>query len=145
LILEERGAIDEDRLEACIEELWELSYNYLVWVKSVRFKDEHISQVEVGQIMKGLDTFVGVAGRTEPFIEIIDRAIAGKTLRSYEHTAEQYLKRNYSKFLRAVLEFVKSDLAKRQKNGMKDHLCKRALENVSPRDKRTLIELVSAG
>uniref|UniRef100_A0A7S2ETP3 Uncharacterized protein n=1 Tax=Ditylum brightwellii TaxID=49249 RepID=A0A7S2ETP3_9STRA len=45
----------------------------------------------------------------------------------------------------SIVPFVQKDLSKRQKTGMTDHLVKRAMNALRPRDKRFLIELVNKG
>eukprot|EP00957_Ditylum_brightwellii_P145244 11062648-Ditylum_brightwellii.AAC.1 len=45
----------------------------------------------------------------------------------------------------SIVSFVQKDLSKRQKTGMTDHLVKRAMNALRPRDKRFLIELVNKG
>ena len=61
------------------------------------------------------------------------------------HTRWGELTAIHEKFMRAILSYVDADLAERKVNGMTDHLCKRALEFVTPRDTRTYIELVLNG
>ena len=49
------------------------------------------------------------------------------------------------KLVEHVRSLVEKDLAERRANKMTDDMCKRALEFVTPRDKRTLIEMVMNG
>jgi hypothetical protein len=96
-----------------------------------------VLHAEVKQLMNEINRLRGFEGCCQPLSGVIDTIKATP--------AKDKLRQIHNNLLEAILTFVTTDLEDRKVNGMTDHLCKRALEFVTPRDKRTLIELVMKG
>ena len=121
----------------CFVQLRKLSYHELKPLVDVLVNASVLSRTEDTKFTKGIIRMVGEAGCNMPIAEALN------TVRG--HTRWGELTAIHEKFMRAILSYVDADLAERKVNGMTDHLCKRALEFVTPRDTRTYIELVLNG
>ncbi len=93
---------------------------------------------EAKQLKSEVMRLLGTEGCSQPLYSAIETINVDVLVKKSLHEI-------HNRLLEAILQFIAKDLGEREKNGMSDDLCKRALEFVTPRDKRTLIELVMKG
>ena len=119
------------------KEIGKITLNHMEPIISVVAKEGAL-QAEVKQLKFEVSRLYGVQGCCQPLCDILDSMHT-------DEPAKEKLTEIHSKLLEAILSYIAADLEERRSNGMSDHMCKRALEFVTPRDVRTLIELVMNG
>jgi hypothetical protein len=145
------GDVEGQDGNQAISMLRELSYAELESTLELMVAEKALTLSLVNQIKKEVLFANGDRGLILPISHVIniiagaDPSRAHAPMLNIESAAARQLMATHETVLNAVLQFVKDDLAMRQKNGMNDHLCKRALSSMRPRDKRTVIELVLKG
>jgi len=82
----------------------------------------------------------GETGLSEP----IKEALENRKYRFGDKVRTQ-LSSIHRKLANDILSFIEADLSQREVNRLSDEVCKRALGYVTPRDKRTLIEMILNG
>ena len=82
----------------------------------------------------------GETGLSEP----IKEALENRNYRFGDKVRTQ-LSSIHRKLANDILSFIEADLSQREVNRLSDEVCKRALGYVTPRDKRTLIEMILNG
>ena len=95
---------------------------------------------EVATLRKEIARIAGETGFSEP----IQEALKNRKYRFGDKVRKKLLS-IHSKLVNAILSFIQNDLTERKVNGLSDEVCKRALGYVTPRDKRTLIEMILNG
>lgn len=149
LKLVENTIADEEMVTASLREKEDLRQNQFDHLSLLSFKD--IDPI-IGLLAKGSLTFevtvlksevVKVAGETG-LSEPIKEALANRKYR-FGDKVRKKLQTIHTKLVNAILVFIETDLAQREVDRLSDEVCKRALGYVTPRDKRTLIEMILNG
>ncbi len=122
-------------------ELKKLSFKELDLIIAVAAKGT--LAVEVKQLKSEIIRLKGKLACSQPLSDVISSLASPRDI---DPQTKESLNKIHGNLVDAIIDLIKKDLAERGgKDGMSDNICKRAIEFVTPRDKRTMIELVLNG
>ena len=149
LISEDNGTVDIDgeNRDKCLKRLETLTFNDMKSLESLLVSehdsDGFLSKEFIQDIMGRIKDEGGDNDLNQPIINVAGRSrfSRGKSVQliQFPHDSDEF------RLFYALLKRIESDLRERNENGMNGFVCRRALGQVTPRDKRTLIQLVLNG